>query len=254
VVFASAVTATLNAQGLSPLDVVADAGVTDGGATSERAPGDPNATWFAGVTAETARLPMPHRWDFSADGAIRREPALAMVHNGAAIVPAYLDAIASSATIRFAHALGSIETAIVARLAGTRLDRDQRLTSADNTIGNWTFFADAVGELRWYGRSGRALSDGHPPAPLVSVYAGVKHDQRFHRAGDLSNFDDPTGRLEGGFFIAPWRLANGDGAHVMSAGGGVDAETALDGRQRLPSAFRVFLSMEVDLRDAFGRR
>jgi hypothetical protein len=241
----------LRAQSLRPVDIVVDGGVVGGSATSDRAPGDPYATWFAGITAQTARVQMSHHWDFSADGAFRREPTLAMVHAGTTIVPAYLDAIATSASLRFAHASGSVETALVARIAGTRLDGDPRLTVADNTIGAWTFVADAFGEIRWWGRSGQTVSDGHRPIPLVSAYVGVKHDQRFHRAGDLSNFDDPTGRVEGGFVIAPWRHTNGRGQSVMSVGAGADIEAALDGENRLPGGFRVFARVAIDLRRAW---
>jgi hypothetical protein len=244
--------APICAQSLRPVSVLVDGGVVAGGATSDPAPGDPYTTWFAGVTAETARVAMPHHWDFSAAAAFRREPTLTMVRVAPAILPAYLDAIATSATLRFAHTSGSVETALVARIAGTRLDHDQRLTVADNTIGDWTFFADAIGELRWYGPGGRALRGGHPPLPLVSAYVGVKHDQRFHRAGDLSNFDDPTGRIEGGFFIAVWRRANRHGADAISIGAGANVEAALDGDNRLPGGFRVFARTAIDLANAFG--
>jgi hypothetical protein len=243
---------TICAQSLRSVSVLVDGGIVAGGATSDSAPGDPYTTWFAGVTAETARVAMPHHWDFSADAAFRREPTLTMVRVATAMLPAYLDAIATSAALRFAHTSGSVETALVARIAGTHLDHDQRLAVADNTIGAWTFFVDAIGELRWYGPSGRTLHGGHPPMPLVSAYVGVKHDQRFHRAGDLSNFDDPTGRIEGGFFIAAWRGANRHGVGAMSFGAGANAETALDGENRLPGGFRVFARAAIDLPNAFS--
>ena len=87
---------------------------------------------------------------------------------------------------------------------------------------------------------------------IVHGYVGIKHDQRLHRAGDLSGFDDPTGRLEGGLFVTPWRLTNAHGERVMAAGAGVDGEAAVRGGERLPSGFRVFLRADVDLRHALN--
>ena len=87
--------------------------------------------------------------------------------------------------------------------------------------------------------------------PFVDVYVGLRHDQRFHRAGDLRDFDDPTGRLLFGFTVNPIRLtdrrAGGIGNTRLTFGGGFEYEGARRGPNRLPSGFRIVLAGRLDL-------
>jgi hypothetical protein len=75
--------------------------------------------------------------------------------------------------------------------------------------------------------------------PLVDVYAGLRHDQRLHRAGDLSALRDPTGRIVLGASAYPFRRGR------FSAGASLEFERAWLGVSRLPSALSVELSARV---------
>jgi hypothetical protein len=243
----------VSGQTVDSATVVVDAGV-DGPAARDADPAGARAAWFVGAIVESSRVAMGREWHFSAAAAFRREPTLGMTRDGTRIAAAYLDALAGSVALRFAHTSGSVETAIVGRLAETRVDAGQRVVVAANTIGASTFVADAMVDIRWNRRGRRSSASASPLRAIVDGYVGVKHDQRFHRAGDLSDFDDPTGRLEMGMFIAPWRLVDANGHVLMTAAAGVDGETALRTGRRLPSGVRMWGRAEVDLRQALGRR
>ena len=103
----------------------------------------------------------------------------------------------------------------------------------------------------------RVAAHGEAPAlldafdaldPLLRASVGIRHDERFHRAGDLQPFNDPTGRVFFGFAPHPVRAA------AVSAGGGFEFEGAWRGAHRLPSGYRVFAESTVDLRRALRRR
>jgi hypothetical protein len=94
--------------------------------------------------------------------------------------------------------------------------------------------------------------------PVVRAWAGVRHDQRFHRAGDLAAFDDPTGRLFFGAVVNAIRIAGRSakergGSTLFAIGGGFEWERALRGANQLPSGFRAMLSADLDLMTAMGR-
>jgi hypothetical protein len=96
-----------------------------------------------------------------------------------------------------------------------------------------------------------------PLDPLAHAYAGIRHDQRFHRAGDLAGFDDPTARVFLGFDLNPIRIADrrteGSGNALFTFGGGFEFEGALRGPSRLPSGFRFVLRGDLDLLKALQR-
>jgi hypothetical protein len=237
----------------SPIDVMVDGGVLGAGpAAWHRVEGAPaHVTWFGGLTARTARVPLGRGWNFSAAAALRREPAFALARSAATVTPAYFDALTASTAIHFSHISGRFETAAVGRFAETRLDRAQRLTRAANTIDDWAFLVDAVLDVRWYRRrDAPSLVPDRSRSPIVSAFVGVQHNQRLHRAGDLQGFDDPTGRVVGGIDVTPWQLRNIRGERVMTVGGAMDVEAAIRGGERLPAGLRLSLRVELDLRRA----
>jgi hypothetical protein len=241
------------AQTLRPITLIVDGGAVGGWPTEARGrdAGTVHSTWFGGLSVQTTRAAMGRGWDFSVDAAFRREPTFAMARTGPTVTPVYLDALSASSSLRFAHTSRSFETAIIGRFAETRIDRVQQVTPATNTINEWSFLVDAAVDLHWYGSRGTPVrSADRRLMSLVGGHIGVQHDQRLHRAGDLQGFDDPTGRIEGGVFVTPWRLINARGEPVMAIGGGADMNAALRGGERLPSGFRVLLRAEVDLRHA----
>jgi hypothetical protein len=123
---------------------------------------------------------------------------------------------------------------------------------AANDMAEWALFFDGSIDFRWYVRNVWLVHLATEPLdPLVHIYAGVKHDQRFHRAGDLAGFDDPTGRIFFGFGVNPIRVTDrrteGSGNALFTLGGGFEFEGAVRQTNRLPSGFRVVLCGSVDL-------
>jgi hypothetical protein len=145
---------------------------------------------------------------------------------------------------------------VIGRVGATRLDA---AGLAANDVADWALFFDARVELRWFDRDvWLARLTAQTLDPLVQSYVGIRHDQRFHRAGDLAAFDDPTGRLFFGFAVTPVRvgdrLGEGSGNTVLTAGGGFEFEGAVRGPTRLPSGFKILANVNIDLRRALGRR
>jgi hypothetical protein len=163
--------------------------------------------------------------------------------------------------IRIAHATRSTETAMVGHVGASRVSSDlvvagsgnqaQTLLIAANDIGPWAFFFDGMLDFRWYARDVSTVHrTGQPLDPLVNVFVGARHNQRFHRAGDLSPFNDPTGRLVFGFEVNPIRVTDGnttDRRTWFTVGGGVEFDGAIRATDRLPSGFRAVLVAKVDL-------
>src|SRR5437016_5508498 len=96
-VIATTAAAPARGQTQRPFDVAFDGGVVDGGATDLRVSDMRTAqwTWFGGLTARSAPLPLTAGWDLSAETAIRREPTLAMARATTTVIPAYFDALIS---------------------------------------------------------------------------------------------------------------------------------------------------------------
>jgi hypothetical protein len=148
--FVAAAGLSIGGQSLAPpIDVIVDGGLLGAGPIAVRPVEGAAAhvSWFAGLTARTRRVHLGRGWDFSADGALRREPAFAMARSAATVTPAYFDALTASTAIQFAHRSEAFDTAVVGRFAETRLDRAQRLMRAANTIDDWAFLVDAVVEV-----------------------------------------------------------------------------------------------------------
>lgn len=231
--------------------VFADAGVVDGGNLSGAATtlGTAAASWFGGITVASAPLAMGRNWDFSVDARLAREPVVGMARVADGIVPAYFDALRASGSLNFVHTSGPFDVAIVGRYGETRQDVAQRLAVAHNDNGPWTFLFEATAHLRVYSpRDAAAPHALRRLMPIVDVHGGVKHDRRFHRTADIEPYDDPTGRVLGGVFVAAWRHRDGEGVPVVVVGAGADFETALRTGVRLPSAARAFARASFDLR------
>ena len=147
-------------------------------------------------------------WDANMIFELGRQPVFVMVKPqlASAAMPAYREAWVTSQSFSFNRTSRSVETAIVGRVGATRLDTTG---AAANDVAEWALFFDARAELRWYDRdvwltrlSAQTLD------PLVQSYVGIRHDQRFHRAGDVAAFDDPSGRLFFGFAVTPIRVGD----------------------------------------------
>jgi hypothetical protein len=242
--FAGSAVATVRGQTIAGPDVFAEVGLASDGRESARA-----AAWFAGASIASAPVSLGRHWDVTATGGIAREPVAAMARGAEGIVPAYFDAVRVSASLSFVHAAGAFDVEIVGRYAETRLDPAQQLPSAENDNGLWTFLFDAASHLRWYAPRDRRVPAGRRRlAPLVDVFGGIRHDRRFHRAGDLAPYDDPTGRVFGGLTVGVWYWRDSDGAPRLAVRAGAEFETALRSGVRLPSTGRIFVVGDIDVR------
>jgi hypothetical protein len=188
-----------------------------------------------------------------------RQLLLAMTKAVPAVLPRYTAGFTTSAALRIAHAFfSSSELAVVGRAGVARID--DGANAAANDIGPAAAFFDAKIDVRWFGRDLSFVHQiGQTLMPILQAYVGVRHDQRFHRAGDLSGFDDPTGRVIGGIAINPVRIAarrrhEHGSATFVAIGGGFDWERALRGAVQLPSGFRVTLRADVDVTAAMRGR
>ncbi len=252
-ILAISTAAPLRAQTVAGPDVFADAGVSDGSGASSSGDADHSVGWIAGVTVTSAPATLGRHWDVDLAGRVAREPVVAMRRTAGGIAAAYVDAIRLSASISFVHASPAFDVAIVGRYAETRLDDEPRLPLAENDNGSWTFLFDAATHVRWYAPRDRGVPTARRRlVPLVDVFAGVRHDRRLHRAGDLQPYDDPTGRLLGGAFVGVWRWRGADGAPRLGVRGGADFEAALRSGVRLPSAGRILVLADFDVRRLAG--
>jgi hypothetical protein len=274
----AAALAELDARGLlgARYSAVLQGGFTQSepGGYAGRPPGAPDQGSTSAVvdlTMETEHVEIGGGFDFGLAFDVGREPLLVMVKTAttAAVVPAYINGLTTSTGFRLASGSTSTETAIVGRVGAARLGSDSTIIGsggqaepavvAANDMAEWALFFEGSIDFRWYLRDVWLVHLATEPLdPLVHIYAGIKHDQRFHRAGDLAGFDDPTGRIVFGFGVNPIRVTDrrteGSGNALFTLGGGFEFEGAVRQTNRLPSGFRVVLSGSVDLLTALRRR
>jgi hypothetical protein len=267
----------LSARGLlgAGYSAVLQAGISQSepGGYAGRPPDAPNQDSTSAVvdlSMETEHIDIGGGFDFGLAFDVGREPLLVMVKTAtsAAVIPAYINGLTTSTGFRVASRSTSTETAIAGRVGATRLGSDSTVIGsggqaepaviAANDMAEWALFFDASIDFRWYVRDlWLAHLATQPLDPLVHIYAGVKHDQRFHRAGDLAAFDDPTGRIFFGFGVNPIRVADrgteGSGNTLFTVGGRFEFEGAVRETDRLPSGFRLLLAVDVDLLKALQR-
>jgi hypothetical protein len=272
------VLAALDGQGLvgAGYTVVAQGGVEaadPGGYLGEPAgaPHPGSTSGIARLDVETEHVGLGRGWEIALGFDVGRQPILVMVKQaaGASVTAAYVAGLTTSTGFRFAHASTSTETALVGRVGATRLGSGRpRLGSgvgsapalvAVNDVTDWALFFDGLVDFRWYARDVWLVHlAAQPLDPLFHIYGGVKHDQRFHRSGDLADFEDPSGRVLFGFGVNPVRLADartdGSGDTWLTVGGGFEFEGALRETHRLPSGVRLTLSASVDVLKAWPRR
>ena len=199
---------------------------------------------FAQLEVETVHAPIGAGWDAAMGFQFGRQPLLVMTRTpGATATASHAGGYVMSESMRFARASGFAEMAVVGRLGATRVDAGEPI--ARNDISDWAFVADARVDLRVYDRGARlAHGIAQPLDPIVDAWLGIRHDQRFHRAGDLSGFDDPTGRFVGGVAVNAIRMP----ARGVSVSGGFEFERALRGAVPLPSGATVTLTASMELR------
>ena len=205
------------------------------------------ATAIALLDVETTHADLGAGWDGAMGFQVGRRPMLTMTKasHDAPVEPADAGGFIMAESMRFARTTGSVETALVGRMGATRADADP--TAVHNDISGWALLFDACLDVRWYDREvGVARTTIGPLAPRLQLWLGVRHDQRFHRAGDLGGFDDPTGRIIAGVAVNPIRIREAR----FAAGAALELEGALRGPARLPSAVRLVVSGTLDLRRA----
>jgi hypothetical protein len=213
-------------------------------------PSDGTRSVFGRVEAESAHVGVGYGWDASVGFQFGWQPLLRMskAPSAAAVRPSYTNGLLAAQTIRVGRPVRSGEIAVAGRAGASRLDT---AGAAANDVAEWALVFDASADLRWYGHDASVAHAARQTLdPLVHAWVGVRHDQRFHRAGDLSAFDDPTGRLIFGLMVNPIRVADphaSDGNVLLTIGGGFQFEGALRGPNRLPSGFGLSVSATLDL-------
>jgi hypothetical protein len=130
--------------------------------------------------------------------------------------PDYREGLSVGGGFRLAYTTARLETALLGRIGSTRVTG----VMSTNGVGDWAAFFEGGVDVRWL-------------APTVDFYAGARHDDRLQRAGVLSNYRDPTGRVMLMVSVLPVRLG------PVIAGVAFESETALPGMQRLPSGVTV---------------
>jgi hypothetical protein len=126
--------------------------------------------------------------------------------------PEYREALSIAGGFRLAHTSARLETALAGRVGSTRVTG----VTSTNGVGDWAAFFEGGVDFRWL-------------VPVVDAYAGLRHDNRLQRAGALSNYRDPTGRVLLSVRVLPVRFGR------VIAGVAFESETALPGTGRLPS-------------------
>ena len=246
----------------------------DPGGWAGRVPGTPNQGRIAAgmsLDVEAEHMPVARGWDFALVFNAGQQPLLAMVKTAraAAIMPAYIQGFTASTGFRLARASASTETALVSHVGVGRLGSEsttlgsgsqtERAVIAANDAPRSALFFDGSVDFRWYARDVWLVHlTGAPLDPLVHIYVGAKHDQRFHRSGELEPFEDPTGRVFFGADVNPIRVTRPrDGsreAALFTLGGGFAFEGAIRTTDRLPSGFTFAVSGRLNLVEAFSRR
>jgi hypothetical protein len=166
----------------------------------------------AGVEAVTPRLFFHDGWNVRGVGDAGWRPIFTM----RGTTPDYREGPSVSGGFRLAHTSARMETALTGRIGSTNVSDDV----STNGAGDWAAFFEAGAGFRWL-------------APLVDIYAGLRHDNRLQRAGALSTYRDPTGRALLMVSVMPLRFG------PLTAGVAFESETALPGSGRLPSGVTV---------------
>lgn len=210
-------------------------------------------TVFAGVASEVRPLDLGLGWAAGVGLQAGRQPVLAMVRGDTGAEPMFKNATVVATELRFAKDSRTLELSAVSRAGATRIDlspvrrEEDSVTrtyiAAANDRDEWALFFDARFEARWYGREVWATRlNMRTLDPLLRASVGIRHDERFHRTGDLQPFNDPTGRVFFGFAFHPVRAGR------VGAGGAFEFEGALRGANRLPSGYRLAAEGTLDLR------
>jgi hypothetical protein len=197
-----------------PSRVLAQEHVVDlvGGAAATGTSAAQQTLGIALVEAATPRFFFRDGWNIRGVGDAGWQPLFTMNQT----TPEYREGLRVFGGFRLAHTTARLETALVGRIGSTHLTG----TTSTNGTGDWAAFFEAGVDVRWI-------------APLVDVYAGLRHDDRLQRAGALSNYRDPTGRAMLMVSVLPVRLG------PLVAGVAFESETALPGTGRLPSGVTV---------------
>jgi len=166
----------------------------------------------ASIDAATPRFFFRDGWNIRGMGDAGWQPLFTMMETR----PDYREGLIVSGGFRMAHTSARLETALVGQLGATRVTG----VMSTNGVGDWAAFVEGGVNFRWL-------------APLVEVYAGLRHDNRLQRAGALSIYRDPTGRALVSVSVLPFRLG------PLATGVAFESETALPGAGRLPSGVTV---------------
>ena len=214
------------------------------GGVAHASPDPDTLSLFAQLDVEAVHAPIGAGWDAAMGFQFGRQPLLVMIRTpGATATASHTGGYVMSESMRFARASGFAETAVVGRLGATRADAGEPI--ARNDISDWAFVADVRADLRVFDPGARRTHGTEQSLdPIVDAWLGVRHDQRFHRAGDLSGFDDPPGRIVGGVTVNAIRMP----ARGVTVGGEFEFERALRGAVPLPSGARVTLAASLELR------
>jgi hypothetical protein len=232
----------------------------DPGGYTGQLPDDPNrgtTSLAINLTIEPEHVRIGRGWEANLDIEANWQPLFTMVKAPSWSVarPAFIDGLSTTAGGRIGHATRSTETSVVGSVGASRLSSRSVVVSspnetafiARNDISDWAFAFGGGVDFRWYAHG---VSAAHAAAdtltPLVHIYGGVKHDQRFRRDGDLADFNDPTGRVYFGFDVQPLRVRTGTHS-IMTVGGGFLMEAALRTTDRLPSGYGVHVGATIDL-------
>jgi hypothetical protein len=217
------------------------------------------------LAIETKHMALGRSWDFSLTFDAGAQPLFVMVKAPEGnVTPAFVPGVVTSTGFRVARSTRSTETAVVGTIGGARINSDdatfgstqtESVVVAANDMSRWALFMDGSIDFRWYPRDVWLVHlETEPLDPLFHIFAGVRHDQRFHRSGDLENFSDPTGRIFFGFDINPFRVPGRHaGASVLTIGAGFRFEGALRETDRLPSGYQVALSVNLEVLNALAR-
>ena len=188
-----------------------------GGVAVSRTSAETSTVAIAGLDVQTPHADVGAGWIVRGTGGAEWQPLFVMTkaaqESGA--VPAYRNGLALSGGFRLARPVANAEVAIAGRAGSAYIDSGDP-SLASNGVGTWAAFFEGGVDARWRER-------------LVDVYAGLRHDQRLHRAGDLSSFRDPTGRIV--VRICAYPLRHGR----FAAGASFEFERAWPGVDRLPS-------------------
>ena len=167
---------------------------------------------IAGGQVVTPRFFFHDGWNVRGVGDAGWQPLFTMRNT----TPEYREGLSVAGGLRLARTTARLETALAVRVGSTHIADN----ASTNGSGDWAAFFEGGVDFRWL-------------APLVDVYAGLRHDNRLQRAGALSTYRDPTGRALLMVNVMPLRFG------PVTAGVAFESETALPGTGRLPSGVTV---------------